>query len=703
MSCGYWRVALLDSIASRFATKSGPPRASVTADEHARLGGYYLRQNHELIQRHVESVELSLDHTAHWKLQISLELPADQEAHCDRDGNRCLFLFPLVYMGKSDGRLGFTLSDESGDATPVPTRQECDWISGLATAQAGNELVAQVGEGSEFPPEELTPILRGLAAASPFAAARIFDRLRRGLELEGRSRPRDTKAQPAGDVELDSLNIGDAWERTGFASVLRLMVEHSLIWIPIWGAPGERRVFRVSQDISLERRPFLRWSFGELQRGDAKSVLKLGDKLFGRRTYRISFSALGERIGQPLAWMPIEYDFPTVHTHRCSSYHFELTCPTGLSPRALKVATGDPIDEANRRSQGKQAASTESDATEPPLGRTKLTPSIAHHYIGGSRFTGDLWFRVTVGVSPGAMPVLWWLAGALTAGLLWIFAAADPALEGSEKEIAAGVLLVVPALVAALGIGGESAPVTRLIGGARILLLITGLSAVVAAVVLIGAAPFGLQASWTVCAIATTIVTLPLATSWVLSNPLVWRQLKKLKSARAQYAALRAGIAFAVVPVIGLQFMGNAQIARAAIGAYLLAIVVAMTALANNRAAMGIGHSRRYVAVAMLTASVACAALACIELKGAVDEHNGLQTWAERVALAALFASPFVGLLLGRLTKKFSPGRDEIHVSPQVGRELVAKERVLELNELLDRSWQRDVQTDRAEKVSLEG
>jgi len=239
-----------------------------------------------------------------------------------------------------------------------------------------------------------------------------------------------------------------------------------------------------------------------------------------------------------------------------------------------------------------------------------------------------------------------------------------------------------------------------LVAGARVLLLLIGLSAVAAATVLLGFAPFGIRTSWVVCAIVATVVTIPLTTSWVLSSSYVWRQLKKLDKARWQFAALRTTIGLAALPIIALTFMGNAEIARATVAVYLLALAVMFSTLANNRAAMPIGYNRRYVAVSMLTAALVCTALACIELKGAVDDPTGLQLWAERIALAALFLSPFAGPLLAWRGRRYEPARDEVHVAPRVGRELIAKERVLELSELLDRRWNAELHSSQPEQVS---
>lgn len=681
--------------------KPAPPAVD---RRRARIGGYYLREHHQLIKRHVETISLNPDHTAKWKLTIHFELPTAREASCDHDGDEHEFLFPLVFLKKSDPRLGFTVTDQAGDRVTLPTRAECDWISGIATTQAGRQLLDQIDRPLSFSADELEKVLHGIAAEQPFPASLILARLQRNLSPHGK---RGDQAGAQGGNESsegkgpsDLHRIGHIWETHGLMDTLRLMVEHSLAWVPLRGRPGELRSIAVSQDISLLRRSFLYWNFGELElpkcprvrRIKAKrvrepapdSVLEFGDKRLGRRSYRISFPALSERIGQPLALMPVAFDFPTVYTRRCSTYHFELVCPSGLSPRALKVATGEPIEEADGNTKP-----AEQERVKVPEGRTALASRVANHYLPGSRLANDIWFRVTVGVGSGAMPSLWWLAGAITAILLWALAGSNPGFSTNdgENQIAAGILLVVPALVAAMAIGGGSPPATRLIAGARILLLVTGLSAVAAAAVLIGAEPFsiGRQDTWFICAIVATTATMPLATSWILSSDNVWRQLKKLNDAEAQYKVLRGGIGLALLPPIVLLFVGDAPLARGAVGIFLLTIVVGMTALANNRAAIEIGRNRRYVGVALLTAAIACLFLACIELRAAVERDYESTMFYEAIGIGVLFISQWAGIALGCITKGFRPKPDEVHVSPQVGRSLVAKERVLELFVLLGR------------------
>jgi hypothetical protein len=263
--------------------------------------------------------------------------------------------------------------------------------------------------------------------------------------------------------------------------------------------------------------------------------------------------------------------------------------------------------------------------------------------------------------------------------------------QANGIEIAAGILLVVPAMIAALAIGGDDAPITRLIGGARILLLTTGLSAVVATAVLIHTNPFhiGQEWMWTACAILATAAAVPLATSWVLSSSIVWGQLKKLKSADAQYMILLLGIMLAEVVIVVLVNLDRdpigradaipAPVVRAGAAMLLLLLAIGMTVLANNRAAIGIGDSRRYAAASLFMAAFTCLALACIELKTAVSDPSRLQSWAEAGAFLALLLAWHAGSMMGVVTHRWHQANDEVHVPPSVGRALVAGERVLEL------------------------
>jgi hypothetical protein len=659
-------------------------RRKAPAEPLARGCAYYLATIHQLIKRHVEVLALSGDNTADRQLEIDFELPTDPASFLgrpDEDG-RYHFLFPLAYVRKADARTGFKVRDEHGMKLTVPIRSECDQISARAAAAAGVALQAKLADSSvTLSVDDLEQIFKPIVAETPFEASlnlqEIFVRI--GLEAEDGHTPTQEQRE-----------IGDAWRRAGLADVLHMLVEHSLLWVPLHGRPGERRTVTLSQQITIERRSFVRWIFcdlaslepSRLQRLLARlstspaSVLQLGDKQYGLRARRISFSAMAERIGQPIAWTPTEFEFPTIYVKRCQSYHFELRCPPARTPRDLRPASGTPLAEPGK---------------ELPSGRTTLTSNVARHDLQGATPAEDLWFRVSVGVGDGAFPALWFLSGAITAIVLWLLADNNPELTDTPAQIVAGILLVVPALVAALVIGGDGVPITRLIGGARLLFLITGLSAVAAAAVVAGFKPFSLKRdwTWTVCAIAATLATVPLGTSWLLSSPLAWSQLKKLKSWPLQLSALFVCVLLAAIGMVGLILVDSQSTAEAVISStiavYLLVLTIGIMALANNRVAMPIGKSRGTVVFSCLVAGLACAILACVELRAAIDPGPGPEGIVEYAALVIILLSLVAGFVKTWIFGWTAAKANEIHVSPQVGKALLAGETINELTVLRNR------------------
>jgi hypothetical protein len=674
----------------------GPSAKAGWNEPLARGCSYYLATCHKLIKRHVEVVDLDADNTAVRQLQIDFELPTDPAAflgNADSDG-KYHFLFPLVYIRKADARTGFEIRDEHGTKLIVPIRDECDKVSARAAAAAGAALQARLGSStSRLSVDGLEGILRPIVTNPPFDSSLALQEmfLQIGLEHEDSS-----------DPGREQVAIGDAWQEAGLADALRLLVEHSLIWVPMHGRPGERRTVTLTQHITLERRSFIRWIFRDLASlkprrfrpflkrrvNDPDSVLQLGSKKYGLRARRISFSVLAERMGRPIAWTPTEFEFPTIYVKRCLSYHFELRSPPGRTPRDLRPASGTPLAEPGKE----LAAPTKRDPTaaqdaKPPSGRTTLTSRVVRHDLQGINPGGDIWFRVSIGIGDGAFPGLWFLSGAITAVMLWLLADNNPELADTPAQIVAGILLIVPALVAALVIGGDGVPISQLIGGARLLFLITGLSAVGAAAVVAGAKPYGLKPdwTWTICAIAATLATVPLGTSWILSSPLAWSQLKKLKSWQLQIAALTVCVFLAVLGMVGLILVGSESIAEGTIAVYLLVLTMGIMALANNRVAMRIGRSRGTVVFSCLVAGLVCFALACIELRAAIDPGPGPEAVVELVAIGIVIFSLVAGYIKTWLFKWTAAKADEIHISPQAGKALLAGESISELTVLRNR------------------
>jgi hypothetical protein len=634
-------------------------------EDTAELGGFYLGNPHHLVHRHVETVELNADDSCNWSLKVDFELPTDPRASRPLSGEEAQFLFPLIFLRKAEGHIGFYVRDETGMRVLPPTRAKSDEISALAASQAAERLL--IGTGKTLRRGDLKGLLTRVAASKPYDSSVILNEVLHGL-----------------DPEIVSI-----WEEGELIDDLHGLMEHSIVWLPIRGRPGERREIEVGQALEHSHRAILRWSFGKLKPRktprllrsaprfsgrllrDRRPYLETGKARYGRRAFRISFPALGERMVRPFGWVPIQWEFPTIYTRRCDSYHFEVTCPTGLSPIDLRVVTGKGDEK-------------------PIVGRRTLRAGSAHLYLPGSRTVGDMTIRVFVGVGAGAFPVLWFLAGALTSIVLWAFAASDPAFldpgtsSAGKNEIAAGILLTVPAVLAALVVT-EEGDVTRMIWGARLLLFIPALCSVGATAVLIGAEPFnmGPRSVWTVCAAVSTAATVPLAISWSISSPLMRRQLKKLDTPSKQYIGLGVLLVIAAALLGGIVLAGEEWPWRRAVAAVGLALMaVPMLLIGTNRAAVPFSVSRRYVSISGAFAAAVCLVLGCIELRAAFDDEAKFHEEVELWGLVLFPTALLIGPLLAKVTGVFRMQPGEIHISPEDGRRILARESIAELRYL---------------------
>lgn len=692
-------------------------------DEEKANCGFYLRQEHRLILRHEESVSLNPDHSALWQLRIDFELPWDEEGGfklgpCngdkDRDGGECIFLFPLVYLKKQEGRIGIKVRDEEGRIIPLPTRTECDEISTAAIRQAIDTLVEGLPtDQREFDEEQIGQLLKALPAAKPYVASLALGDFERMVGIA------PSEEEPEGFCPEVGKKIVDS----NLPETLAMLVEHSLVWITLRGRPSERRSVVLSQEIALDRRAILRWSFGDLDAHEqgrktrrqkilravklespwhwvrrsrlmrhlkslrrqraSQPELMIGSRRFGRRYRRISFSALGERIGQPMAWMPFEFGLPTIYTKRCRSYHFEVRVPPGRTPRDVRMSHGPSLAEPPDFGASSELAHRD-------VRKTATTRS-ARVDLPRNALNDFLTFRVTVGIGDGAFPVLWFLAAAITAAMIWIFAASEPPQSDESAQIAAGILLIVPALIAGLAVASNDVPVSQLVGGARMLLLVTGLSAVVAVSALAGAKPFHMEPRWTFTASAmmATAAAVPLGTSWLLSRRGVWRLLMGLNSQTRQEAVLAAGIVAGLALSGVCIYLDKGLAVRGLVAGLLLMLTILMSTVANDRAALPMNQSRHYISLGFLLVGATCLILACIELS-AVAGHKAtrLQEWAERGAWALLLLASVSGDIVAWVTGFAKPRRDEVHVSPKVGKALLAQESVARLQILFERERQ---------------
>lgn len=665
-----------------FGGGPGGRRASAAiSDKSALAGAYYLGNQHQVIQRHTEIVHLNPDQSARWRLKVDFELPTEREAQCGSHNGESLYLFPLIFLRKAEGRTGFEAVDETGARIPLPNRGTGDRASALAAAHLAMRLVNEASDKEgrslpRLPRESIEHVFECICVWRAYDSSVILNHLINNVDPE----------------------IIEIWSGAGLIEELEMFVDHSLVWVPLRGLPGERRTIEVAAEIELSRRPLLRWHFGEIPKprlprlrrlrakrwNDRSQVLSTGKAKYGRLARRISLSVLGERIAQPLAWMPIEFDFPTIYTRRCRSYHFEMKCPRGLSPRGVKVR----VD-------------SEGDVEEVP-GRTTIRDRAAHVYLPRIGGRGDIILRATVGIGTGAFPFLWLMMGAITTAMLWSLVAFNPnwLVAGDSKnhnEIAAAVLLIVPALLGAVVVGSDEGAVSSLISGARILVLVTGLCCAAATAVMVKVEPFSgrPQATWAVCAAIATAATVPLATSWLLSLRVVWRGLEVLNSVGRQYIALGVQVALAFLLAVLLSGSGGDTAQRAALALGMLILSVTLILLATNRQGIQMGTSRRFVSVGAMIAAAACVVLGCVELQRIFAPHARWQIDVESVEKWIFLLAPSTGILLWAVTRFVGPSEEQLSISPEVGKALIAGERIRELRRLREfdmsedqgRSW----------------
>lgn len=649
-----------------------PPSAGIDSNS-GEVASFYLGSRHRLIHRHTESMEIKPDQTARWTLTVDFELPRSPDARCGEHNDEALFLFPLLFLRKSQGRTGFEAQDEHRSVVPLLNRKDSDRISARAAARRAMKLIdearAEQPDLPVLPQDSLEFVFERICRWPAYSASVILNQLLRGLDDR----------------------IVEIWDddEVGLVEDLELLVDHSLVWVPLKGLPGERRVIEVAHDTELTRRPLFRWHFGEVklpsrlrpwrrwqrakQMEDPRQVLDTGLAKYGRTARRASLSVLGERLALPLGWMPFEFDFFTIYTRRCDSYHFEMNCPSGLKPRGVRVA----LD----REVGKEDVAEIS-------GKTTLGSRAAHLYLPAGRDVGDIVLRATLGIGSDAFPILWVLMGTITTMMLWSLVALDPGwLIGdseSHNEIAAGVLLIVPALLGALIVGSDERAESRLLSGARLLLLVTGLCCAGATAVLTDIEPFSTkpQATWAICAAIATAATIPLVTSWLLSLDAVWRGRETLKTVGRQWAALAVLGGLAAGLAYLLPRAGGDTIFRAGLASCLLLLSVMLILLASNRLPVALEANRKFLSVGAMLAAIGCLVLGCVELQRIFAPDATWQKDVERVEFGLLMLAPISGGLLWLVSRFFKPRRDELSVSVAVGHELVAGERIRELRRL---------------------
>ena len=164
---------------------------------------------------------------------------------------------------------------------------------------------------------------------------------------------------------------------------------------------------------------------------------------------------------------------------------------------------------------------------------------------------------------------------------------------------------------------------------------------------LIGETPLGIESlnQWAICASIATAATVPLATSWLLSLPLVWRQLQKLDKISRQYTAFVAMVAVAVATTVALIFVDELPVVQGCLAVGLLVMTVPLSLLASNRLPAAIVTNRYFLSLGAIFAAFVCLFLGCIEFHTALLNGSNDHKAAE-IAAGVLLVSLGVSAVL---------------------------------------------------------
>lgn len=210
-----------------------------------------------------------------------------------------------------------------------------------------------------------------------------------------------------------------------------------------------------------------------------------------------------ERLASQMGWIPAEFDFVVPAVGEAASYHFEFTSPSELQIRAsqVMVENNDEIYVAEGIAAG----------------------SRTHTYVGAEDPQAEgivsVWLRAPrTGLLRAGLVV-----SALTA-LVLIFFLDEQRITRIEANEPVAILLAVPALVSSFIVRpGEHSLATRLLVGVRLAVGLSGLSAYVAAALLVGeVSNAALLCWWRVLAVLAAICFVSTLVAFVGLPPIGW-------------------------------------------------------------------------------------------------------------------------------------------------------------------------------------
>jgi len=429
--------------------------------------------------RCVETVFITSETMAVRQVTVDVTLP---EKEVVLDGEELpLHYVPLATLHKDPPTSRIDLVDEHGTTVPLLNRSQHSAITAIAAHQALEHLV-----GRSLSQELKSDLLE---LCSKFGPAGLAARAVVLARLSGVECPQEMEA---------SLGLQ-------IATLLRELLESSILWIPAAGQPGRRRSFKLRYELPLSYSPLIRKPPGDVELDVEIVPLDDHPDAILRTTVRFesdgdglessTFHRVLSRITTPLSLSAVEVVLPYPHLGHSRSYHLQVVAPAGLEVRNLAVRTKDADFSQH----------------DPP-------PDRGHIHVGRlSKPGGPATVRFRVGRRGLLTQAL--VACTLITTLLWGFSLHSKTAE-NRADVAAPVLLLAPALLAAIAVRpGEHQIASRILGGVRGAVAISGASGIVAS-----AGFAGVRFHWATIhaelhtlAIVSTASTGLLLTGWILA------------------------------------------------------------------------------------------------------------------------------------------------------------------------------------------
>jgi hypothetical protein len=499
-----------------------PPRSGRSSDATSRaplipeppslerigqIGAWYLEREPTWIRRHVETITLETEALARRRLTIDVVLPTEREAAIGHDPDGWVYWLPVVAIQKSPLPTNIDFRDEQENALPLLRHDESGAISVAAIETAARGLLGT----------DPGPLLTGV-----------------WRELILRRDPTSGFLLALADMALGQAhpNLDPSPKRVAFEEALHTLAGNTLVWLELQGRPGARRIVKFRCDVEV-RRPAIRRRRPRTQ----NYLVALGGMSFeldvvepGEADQPSTRRRIAGRLASTFGWTSFDLwiDYPNIRGSQ--SYHMQVAAPPGMETRDIAMLAELEHGEVQGGVGDQGAHLFVSGARVARLGPTKIS------FRGERRGLLSLYLMTCLVVT----------------GLLWIYvAASDRAADttNGQPEVAGAILLVVPALLTGLAIQpGEHAMAARWLFGTRLLLLGCSLCALAATGALAGVHPtcWTIPEAWRFYAIAASVQTAAIVTSWVLALSATDTLLRAIRSTRRGYVITCALLAAAV-------------------------------------------------------------------------------------------------------------------------------------------------------------